>query len=84
MTVAGLVDLYEEQRGICALTRLPLVLTTGDLCSISIDRKDSNRGHVMGNVQLVCVWANRAKIDQPDDAFLEVMRRIRMQILEAD
>ena len=54
-----LIDLYEEQRGICAVTGMPMHTTTeeSDL-SVSPDRIDNTQGYIKGNVRLVCARAN--------------------------
>ncbi len=57
--LAHLMDLYEEQRGICALTGIPMHTTTSESdMSVSPDRIDSDLGYSEGNVRLVCVRAN--------------------------
>jgi len=51
--------LYDVQRGICAITGIPMHTTTleSDM-SVSPDRIDSSVGYSKGNVRLVCVRAN--------------------------
>ena len=56
-----LVEMYADQEGLCALSGLPMIHQFNDLCSISVDRIDSEKGYVPGNVQLVCKWVNLAK-----------------------
>jgi hypothetical protein len=53
--------LYESQDGKCAVSHLPLVHEMGQLCTMSIDRINSDDGYVPGNVHLVCQWINHAK-----------------------
>ena len=60
--IAHCKRLYEEQRGRCALSGAALT-HEGLPCTptqVSIDRIDSGRGYVAGNVRLVAVWVNRA------------------------
>lgn len=52
---------YQEQGGKCAVSNLPLLHEMGDLCTMSIDRIDSDSGYVPGNVHLVCQWVNHAR-----------------------
>ena len=66
--LAHLMDLYEEQRGICALTGIPMHITTSESdMSVSPDRIDSDLGYSEGNVRLVCVRAN-LMMNNLDDA----------------
>ena len=54
-----LTALYEEQRGICALTGIPMHVSTdhSDL-SASPDRIDIEKGYIEGNIRLVCARIN--------------------------
>ena len=56
-----LINLYKEQKGLCAISQMPMVHHWGDPSTISIDRIDSNKGYLKGNVHLVCQWINIAK-----------------------
>lgn len=61
-TTIGLIDLmrlYDDQRGMCAITGLPMhtTLNESDL-SVSPDRIDNTLGYIDGNVRLVCSRAN--------------------------
>jgi hypothetical protein len=38
--------------------------------SVSLDRVDSGKGYIQGNVVLCCVYANRMKNDQSVDEFV--------------
>lgn len=64
-----LVSLYEQQRGICALSGIPMHVTLHhtDL-TVSPDRIDTNKGYIEGNVRLVCARANmmRSTLDDHD------------------
>jgi hypothetical protein len=76
-------SLWESQRGRCALTGIPLVLSNrwakdfdvGDP-SASLDRINSNIGYVPGNVQWVHKTVNRMKFDLPAEVFLHFCRLI--------
>jgi len=66
-----LVDLFERQNGDCALTGAKMTYVAGHgrvPTNISIDRIDSSKGYVRGNVQFVCDVTNRMKqdLDQGD------------------
>ncbi len=69
--------LYEQQAGLCALSGLQMVHKFNDLCSISIDRIDSDKGYVPGNVQLVCKWVNLAKQKHSNEDFVELLGSLR-------
>ena len=64
-----LVALYEQQRGICAISQLPMHITLdqSDL-SVSPDRIDVTKGYIGGNVRLVCARVNlmRGALDDHD------------------
>ena len=66
-----LIALYEKQRGICAISSLPMHITTdqSDL-SVSVDRIDINEGYVDGNVRLVCTRINLMRSTLNDHDFL--------------
>lgn len=71
-----LVEMYNDQDGKCNLSGLPMVHKWNDLCSISVDRVDSEVGYVVGNVQLVCKWVNLAKGSHGNGEFLELIGRL--------
>lgn len=43
---------------------------------VSVDRIDSSKGYIAGNVQLVCNWANRAKATLTDGEFADFCRLV--------
>lgn len=57
--LAYMTALYSQQKGICAVTGIPMHITTeeSDL-SVSPDRIDNTQGYIKGNVRLVCARAN--------------------------
>jgi hypothetical protein len=69
LDVEFLWKLYKDQKGLCALTDVPLVLTTAlknqnvnwDIITASLDRKDSSKGYTIDNVQWVHKEINRLK-----------------------
>ena len=54
-----LIDIYQRQKGYCAISELPMVWTyeNPDLC-ISIDRMDNEVGYIKTNIRLVCYRVN--------------------------
>lgn len=60
------MDLYERQEGLCALSGVKMTYTAGSgrvSTNISIDRIDSSKGYLRGNVQFVCGVVNIMKQD---------------------
>jgi len=74
-----LMDLYDRQKGFCALSGIFMTYEAGAgrvNTNISIDRIDSNVGYIRGNVQLVCDVVNRMKQDLPLSVFLSLCKTI--------
>ena len=61
-----LMNLYEKQEGKCAISGVEMTYMAGfgrTSTNISIDRIDSSKGYLRGNVQFVCDVVNRMKQD---------------------
>jgi hypothetical protein len=74
-----LLELYSQQRGLCAISGVEMTYFAGNgrvYTNISLDRVDSTKGYVRGNVQFVCDIVNRMKSDLAQDAFLGWCRTI--------
>lgn len=72
-------DLWVEQQGLCAVTKMPLQWEPGsgsykNPWKVSIDRINSNKGYVKGNIRLVTHWYNNAKNTWPDAVPLQALR----------
>lgn len=72
LTADYLKTIYNQQKGLCAYTNIPMEMYSSD-CSCnnrtfcaSLDRIDSNKGYVMGNVQWVIMPINFMKHDFSD------------------
>ena len=69
-------ELFQQQRQRCALTgwtlQLGLSSKTKSTCTASLDRIDSERGYVRGNIQWVHKDVNQIKWDLPSQRFIEV------------
>ena len=82
MSVFHLLTLWRAQRGLCALSGLPMALIGAgklrrpDYLAASIDRINSDRGYEDGNVQWTCWGANLMKQDMPQGEFLAFCRAI--------
>jgi hypothetical protein len=69
MTLEYLREVWEEQQGVCPYTGFKLILpdsTAGwkdgpNIRNASLDRKDSSKGYIEGNVQFIATPLNPAK-----------------------
>ena len=71
--------LYEGQEGRCAISGIEMSIrgtqhSSDYWYSISIDRIDSTKGYVKGNVQLTCTGINRMKCTMTDEQFIEICK----------
>ncbi len=74
--------LWSAQGGKCALTGWPMTMELANgivQTNCSIDRIDSSRGYVVGNVQLVCRAVNIAKSALPVSDFLNLCKAVVAQ-----
>lgn len=64
--------MYRKQRGLCAISRLPMYRENGKLCAkIPVpDRIESALGYVPGNVRLVRHGINMMRRDMTDEEFI--------------
>jgi hypothetical protein len=72
ISIQYIKDIWEKQEGQCAYTKLPLTSEAHQLNTVSLDRIDSSKDYVEGNIQLVCVPINRMKLDMTEDRFIEL------------
>ena len=71
---AYLMQLWESQTGMCAISGMPLQTRSGtreqkNPFRASLDRINNDRGYVKGNVRFVCHWVNNAKSTWSDKVF---------------
>ena len=67
-----LLDIYNKQKGKCAITGLKMTYSVGNgwtYKNVSIDRIDPTKGYTKENVQLVCWIINIMKHDLTDLEF---------------
>lgn len=79
LDIIYLVGMYERQQGRCALSGVEMTYRAGSGrvdTNISIDRIDSAKGYVRGNVQFVCDIVNRMKQDLSEDMMRTWCRRV--------
>jgi hypothetical protein len=72
-----LLELLKLQNYKCAVTGISLTHQNGDLRAISIDRIDSSKGHIKGNIQLVCQFYNMGKGNKSDFEARGIIQEIR-------
>lgn len=70
LTPDDLNVIWEKQEGRCAYTKLPLLATANQFNTVSLDRVDSSKGYVVGNIQLVCAAINKMKQEYTEDLFV--------------
>ena len=79
ITIDDVIALYEKQKGLCAYSGVKMTYTLGRFkypYNASIDRKDSSKGYIKENIQLVCGIVNTMKWDFSEDMFLEMCKKI--------
>jgi hypothetical protein len=79
LSLNDLEELWNLQHGLCAVTGWPLTYTLGQgriPTNCSIDRIDSSKPYIAGNVQLVCTAVNIAKSDLPIELFIDLCRSV--------
>jgi hypothetical protein len=72
ISIQHIKDAWEKQEGRCAYTKLPLTSEAHQLNTVSLDRIDSSKDYVEGNIQLVCVPINRMKLDYSEEQFVNL------------
>jgi len=72
ITVDDLLELWKDQRGLCAYTGWPLCVATGSDLVASLERKDNNIGYMKDNVLLVCWAVNNAKGTLTYEKFIQM------------
>lgn len=79
LEISFLLDLYKKQKGLCAISGVPMTYTCGKGVvdtNISIDRIDSDQGYEEGNIQLVCRRVNLMKLNKNKEDLLFWCRSI--------
>lgn len=81
ITFDDLWHIWVSQDGKCALSGVAMTWITGQgrigiHTNASIDQIDPAKGYVKGNVQLVCMIANKMKSDLTEGALVEWAKRV--------
>lgn len=61
ITYDDILNLWNNQKGLCYYTKWPMTTKTGDITLVSIERKNIDLGYTLENTVLVCWCVNRAK-----------------------
>lgn len=72
-------ELFEKQNGKCAISGMDIILDVGskrELQTASLDRIDSSKGYIEGNVQWVHKDINCMKMDFSEEYFLKLCNTI--------
>lgn len=70
-------SLYTAQRGRCALTGWKIVFSPSQRRNTaSIDRIDSDKGYLRGNIQIVHKTVNRTKLDNTEQTFYNICKAV--------
>jgi hypothetical protein len=72
ISIEDIWNLFQEQKGRCALTNLPIKLNY----TASLDRIDSKKGYIIGNIQWVHLDINKMKMDIDQDKFINYCQLI--------
>lgn len=82
LTTEYLKQQWEKQKGICPYTNIKMILPrntlaynkTKSLMKASLDRIDSSKGYIEGNVEFVCSAINLAKNNFSKEAMVSFLR----------
>ena len=74
--IAYLNHVWEEQQGLCNLTKIKMAQEVNSPNKVSIDRIDSNLGYIKGNIQLVTGFVNKAKLDMTQAEFISMCKAV--------
>jgi hypothetical protein len=72
-----LLEMYQNQNGKCSISGEELTFHKNNLSTnLSIDRIDSSKGYIKGNIQLVCHYVNIMKWNKDLPEFIEWCKKI--------
>ena len=79
LTLDYLLLLWEQQKGICAISGIPMTYEryNGRIpTNVSIDRINGSKGYVLDNIQLVCMACNQIKSDWSEEVMYNICKKI--------
>lgn len=68
--------IWVNQKGLCNYSGVPLSIKDNHPHKVSIDRIDSSKGYIEGNLQLVSASVNRMKQEFTEEFFLQMCKKI--------
>ena len=77
ITLPDIINLYHKQKGLCAISQVPMSHRLNSLDAISIDRIDSKRGYTLDNIQLICQFINFGKRDHRNEEAIEFIQKVK-------
>lgn len=80
--LAYILSIWDQQSGKCAITNLQMLHERNNPESVSIDRIDSSREYVEGNIQLVCRFVNLAKQHYSNERVKDLFQRMAISLRE--
>jgi hypothetical protein len=89
VSIEYLQTLLESQNYKCALTGIKMLCPktyiekremTSSPYLLSLDRIQNDLGYEQGNVQFVCVWANKARGSYDNDLFKDIISNLKRQV----
>lgn len=88
LSLEYLKSLWEKQRGICPYSGIKMIIArntkasnkTRSLKKASLDRIDSSKGYIEGNVEFVCLGVNLAKCNFAKEEAISFFKEIASQI----
>lgn len=88
ITIEDLEDAWTKQNGICEFSGVKLVLSSyskiekNQIYSASLDRIDSSKGYVKGNIRWVSRSINYMKNTMPDEMVWELCKLIKENLIK--
>lgn len=79
LTTEDLLDIWNKQKGLCALSGFPMTYIFGEgrqHTNISIDRIDNTKSYEKDNIRLVCTIVNTMRNTLDDSELITWCRRI--------
>jgi hypothetical protein len=76
LTIDILKDMWDSQRGRCAISGVKLGFVGSGWCAASIDRINPDLGYTPSNVQWTCWRVNEAKTNMQNQDFIDMCRAI--------
>lgn len=76
ITIEYLLKLFRDQKGLCFYTGKTLAIATNTVDTVSIDRIDSGKGYVEGNIALCRLAINLMKRAHTTDDFIQLCRDV--------